>query len=479
MTSTIPPIIITTDDAIEAMRVDPSGNVGIGTATPGQTLTVHGDLSVYVPSSGSPISAFALDVESFQTINNAIASYFLQVRDIDAAPPGGLVHFCIRGDGNVGIGTPSPQKPLDVAAGGGIQISQSDDASSNNELYFQDNGQIRSLDDNHRIIFDRANNILELREFGDVVFSSGATSGTRTQTVTFTSNGNVGIGTTGPNNQLVVAAQASFGGNTGNTGTEPIEVQGPGAGVSFYDRTGGSTGRWVIYSDRTGGAGTEALRFWSANDKVTITQGGDISAGGTISGVVTSPGAYGVYGRSTQLSASGTGVRGESTSGVGVAGWSQDGVAIVGHNSHGPAAYICTQGFAGIFQGNVNISGNLSVGGQKGFVQEHPTDPTKQIVYVSLEGGEAGTYTRGTWKLENGKALIELPEHFGLVTSEDDLTIQLTPRGEWLQLYVVRLTTRQVVVQEAQGKSGQFDYLIQGVRKGYEHHEVIQQKKEP
>ncbi len=127
--------------------------------------------------------------------------------------------------------------------------------------------------------------------------------------------------------------------------------------------------------------------------------------------------------------------------------------------------------------GNVTVSGNLQVNGAKNFVQGHPLDPTKQIVYVSLEGGEAGTYTHGTWKLEEGKAVIELPEHFGMVTSKDGLSIQLTPRGEWLQLYVVHLTTRQVIVQEAQGKSGQFDYLIQGVRKGYEHHEVIQERK--
>src|SRR5258708_12415246 len=83
--------------------------------------------------------------------------------------------------------------------------------------------------------------------------------------------GHVGIGTTSPNNQLVVADQASFGGDTKNTGTEPIEVQGAGAGVSFYDRTGGATGRWVIYSGRTGGAGTETLRFCSARDKAPIT----------------------------------------------------------------------------------------------------------------------------------------------------------------------------------------------------------------
>ncbi len=125
---------------------------------------------------------------------------------------------------------------------------------------------------------------------------------------------------------------------------------------------------------------------------------------------------------------------------------------------------------------NVTIQGNLSVSGQKNFVQDHPTDPTREVVYVALEGGEASTYIRGTGTLVNGKAVIDLPEHFGLVTSQDGLTVQLTPRGEWLQLYVVELSTGQLVVREAQSKNGQFDYFIQGVRKGHEHHQVIREK---
>jgi hypothetical protein len=126
--------------------------------------------------------------------------------------------------------------------------------------------------------------------------------------------------------------------------------------------------------------------------------------------------------------------------------------------------------------GGVSIKGNLSVSGQKHFVQDHPTDPAKEIVYVALEGGEAGTYIRGTGKLVDGKAVIELPEHFSLVTNQEGLTIHLTPRGEWLQLYVVELDTRQSVIREAQGKSGEFDYLIHGVRAGHEHHQVIRAK---
>jgi hypothetical protein len=131
-----------------------------------------------------------------------------------------------------------------------------------------------------------------------------------------------------------------------------------------------------------------------------------------------------------------------------------------------------------LFDGNVQVNGNFSATGTKNFVQAHPTDPGKEIVYVALEGGEAGTYVRGSGSLMNGKAVIVLPEHFALVTAAEGLTAHLTPRGTWLQLYVVELDRAQLVVREAQGLSGEFDYLIHGLRRGYEQHEVIRGKRE-
>ncbi len=92
---------------------------------------------------------------------------------------------------NVGIGTSTPQKPLDVAGGGGIRLSLTDNASGNNELYFQDNGQIRSHDDNHRIIFNRSGNELELREWGQITFSPNAKSGIRTALAWIDTGGNM------------------------------------------------------------------------------------------------------------------------------------------------------------------------------------------------------------------------------------------------------------------------------------------------
>jgi len=217
--------------------------------------------------------------------------------------------------------------------------------------------------------------------------------------------------------------------------TPAVEAQG----------TNGATG--VFGQSSAGGSGVSGLS----------------DSGFGVSGL--SDSGFGVFGQS---GTSGTGAFGGSNSGVGVSGQSNSGVGVEG---------LSRSGLAGRFFGNVEVQGNLSATGIKPFVQAHPTDPTREIVYIALEGGEAGTYVRGSGQLQSGKAVLALPEHFGLVTETPGLTVQLTPRSEWLQLYVVELDTAQLVVREAQGKSGTFDYLIQGVRRGYEQHEVIRTKR--
>jgi len=182
---------------------------------------------------------------------------------------------------------------------------------------------------------------------------------------------------------------------------------------------------------------------------------------------------FGVNGVSGESTDGGDGVSGKSILGNGVIGVSES-----TDHTHGGIHGINTRGgLAGVFDGPVQVNGNFSATGTKNFVQAHPTDPSREIVYVALEGGEAGTYVRGSGQLQSGKAVLALPEHFGLVTASEGLNIQLTPRSEWLQLYVVELDTAQLVVREAQGKSGWFDYFICGVRRGYEQHEVLRTKR--
>lgn len=127
--------------------------------------------------------------------------------------------------------------------------------------------------------------------------------------------------------------------------------------------------------------------------------------------------------------------------------------------------------------GNLNVSGDI-FGNSKNFVQDHPTDPTKQIIYTSLEGGEAGTYARGSGKLTDGQAIINLPEHFSLVTNNEGITVQLTLTSDTTGLYVASKSNKQIIVKQINNGKGNaaFDYLVNGVRKGYENRPVIIEK---
>jgi hypothetical protein len=145
----------------------------------------------------------------------------------------------------------------------------------------------------------------------------------------------------------------------------------------------------------------------------------------------------------------------------------------------GTGAYFRDTGsgtYAYIAWGDYGIYSN----GTKNFVQEHPTRSDQVIVYAALEGGEAGTYYRGTAQLANGAATIELPEHFTLVTEEEGLTVQVTPRADCNGLYVAKVDTSSIVVKELQGgtSNARFDFLVNGIRSGYADYKAINSKSE-
>lgn len=111
---------------------------------------------------------------------------------------------------NLTIRSNSTTQTLKVGGENGILIDQHSNRLriggeiNPNSIFFTDNGSIRSHDASHEIIFDRADNKLELREYGDIIFSPGARSN-RTQKVTMFSSGNVGIGVPSTSHKLEVS----------------------------------------------------------------------------------------------------------------------------------------------------------------------------------------------------------------------------------------------------------------------------------
>jgi len=117
--------------------------------------------------------------------------------------------------------------------------------------------------------------------------------------------------------------------------------------------------------------------------------------------------------------------------------------------------------------------------GSASFVQNHPYNKNQVIVYASPEGDEVATYTRGTARLINGEARVIIGETFRFVTNPDiGLTAHITPRGDCKGLYVASLTTSEMVVKELQGGTSDvsFDYLVYGLRIGFEEASVVQEK---
>lgn len=128
----------------------------------------------------------------------------------------------------------------------------------------------------------------------------------------------------------------------------------------------------------------------------------------------------------------------------------------------------------------VRVWGDLSVSGAKNFVQPHPMDDTKQIVYIAAEAGEALTLARGVSRTEDGRAIVKLPDDFALVTSEEvPLTVQLTVEGAPALIYVVSKSKEAIEVKMKDSDFSEFrdvafDYFVQGVRDGFEDHVAIQ-----
>jgi hypothetical protein len=238
-----------------------------------------------------------------------------------------------------------------------------------------------------------------------------------------------------------------------NTGSVGYEVANAGTGVAFEG----------INTNTTTSSATVGV--WGQEKANTTGSAGVLGDDGSACSA-------------SNLSLSSAGVDGGSVGGYGVIGFTATGGAgVAGYNWEtsqclGSAA---VAGFLGYKNGSnsygVYANGNIGATGTKSFIEPHPTDASKEIRYVSLEGPEAGTYFRGTGRTANGFATVEVPESFRMVTAEQGLTVVVTAHGELAQIACISKSLDKIVIQSS--KDVAFDYVVNGVRKAFKDFQPI------
>jgi len=265
-------------NAADALTLDSSGNVGIGTSSPAHKLVVSGssstdfDALILRNSNGTNGSAAVLTFETSSGTEGDDAASAAHIRGIreDSGTDGALAfsttlagtpaeRMRIDSSGNVGIGTDSPTETLELG-----------DGSSTNRI------KIDSATKAHYIGYDGSDDALQIAAQSFLKFQTG---GSFAEAMRITSSGLVGIGTSSPTTFLDI--------NSGGTspvirltssavGQIPFKLAAniPGvsnSGFSIVDETA-SANRLVINSSGNVGIGTT-----SPTTQVTASQSANIS----------------------------------------------------------------------------------------------------------------------------------------------------------------------------------------------------------
>jgi hypothetical protein len=272
------PIVRFDTNGSEKMRITSSGNVGIGTTSPGSPLSVVGSYSssdeIIEIGGGTGINT------DFKLKIGAVDQDYIWFQSVK---PGDNYYDLVFNPtaGNVGIGTTSPGSKLEVKhtsnTGDGAKrllgLYNSGGALGEDAVLEIGHGSTRSA-------------IITAHKMGtgnnhDLSFSTNAVSAAATEKMRITSTGNVGIGTTSPGQKLDVRDGTITSRDSGNVNYAELDrfagltLKGNGAGAKYVSTPN-----------------TDALGFKTNNsERMRITSSGNVGIGVTssISGTLTLP----------------------------------------------------------------------------------------------------------------------------------------------------------------------------------------------
>jgi hypothetical protein len=128
---------------------------------------------------------------------------------------------------------------------------------------------------------------------------------------------------------------------------------------------------------------------------------------------------------------------------------------------------------------DLEVHGDIDVKGNKNFVQSVDTDDgEKEVVYTASEAPTPRTEASGVAELEDGRAAVELPDHFGWVTDDaEPIIIETTPySADTGGLAVVERSTERLVVEDLDGEGDyEFAYTVKGTREGHADKQVVRE----
>ena len=243
--------LATNNSATPTMTLTSAYKVGIGTTSPATPLHVWS--TSYPQFRVSYNSALYFTLDHAATLNVYGNDWYVRLN--------GSEKFRIKQDGNVGIGTNNPGETLHIYGSIYSRVKiQTTSANSHAILWLQNDAQTWDL----RVNGANADNF-------EIVDSTG----TQTSRFVVQTDGNVGIGTTAPSNQLHV-----YDGSI-NCYVKVDNGSDNAAGVRFKN----PTSEWYVYNTNAAGGGN--LRFWeNSGSDINFTPAGDVGIG------TATPGSY-------------------------------------------------------------------------------------------------------------------------------------------------------------------------------------------
>ena len=394
----------------------PTGNVGIGTASPTAKLTVANGTS----ATSAHIYGTYTDVSNYERLNltaNSSGHYIIgQKAGTGSARPlylgaNNATAVTIDTAGNLGVGTTSP-----TYFGAGYTTLTTLGSSA---AVIEARGASAS---NLRLQADNAYGMVDMNSNHPLLFRTNATERMR-----IASDGNVGVGTGSPAGRLDVAGNnVSIFLRSNDTNDSTLRYYVNSVEVATAR---GKTGN--IYVIETGG--TERMRIDSA---------GNVGIGNTPSAKLSisdsaAPKINFLVGTVERAFISYT----ESTS---ITRIDSDAILTFCTNN---TEYVRIDSFGNVGIGTTTPGYKLEVAGSfaaqtKSFVINHQSKPNHKLRHGSLEGPENGVYVRGRTKTN----VIELPEYWTWLVDDESITVTLTPIGTHQNLYVEKIEDNKVYI---------------------------------